>query len=162
MENSKIPAFVEYLECKRARHTFKLGDTRFFGVNREPTVDLIRRLQLSDLGRVYFKIVKHGCQYGTSTSHAVRSDNSYSKTHNGKYIRATRFILDAADGRSFVVCQVLNVEQSMMGDESPMVRVVGQLRENAVLDLNVISTISVAVKVGNTKYLVTPPNLLRC
>ncbi|KAJ8671928.1 hypothetical protein QAD02_003187 [Eretmocerus hayati] len=160
--DSPIIAYVNDLQYRRPRSALTLGTTRFFGPYKKPTQDERDALRLSDNSRAYRKMVKDRCQYGTDTARATRSDNSYAKTSDGRFIRTRKFIVDNSDNRSFAACYILNVEPASIDEESPIVRVLNRSQDKSFIRCNEIATICVCTKVNDATFLTVPPNLLRC
>ncbi|KAJ8673572.1 hypothetical protein QAD02_004834 [Eretmocerus hayati] len=158
---SPILGYVDDLQHRRARSAVNIGASRFFGPYRAPTQDESTELFLSANSRAYLKMVKDGCQYGTDQSRAVKSDNSYVKISDGRFMRINKFIVDNADHRAFAVGYFLNVEPAFIDQESPIHRVVSRDRDKSFINCYNIVTVCVSTEVNNDTFLTIPPNLLR-
>lgn len=156
-EESK--SFCSNLSTLVVQKSEKLSTARYFGKSTCITSSLMEKLQLSSVAQSFKKITKDGCLYLSSLKENKRSDNSFVKLKDGKYVKLLSFIVDRRNNVEKTIGQEIMTE-SIFENKCAMVRkIVSIKKEQLIVNTSEIKTVCVHVKVGKQEYICALPNL---
>lgn len=158
-ENDMVKMYCEDILRNRAQKTLKISSVSYFGAGNEIFPDLTPTGTTSQQSlKVYQKMIKNGCLYEGECRHELRSNNSYARLSDGRFIHIIEFIVNESTSDEMTVCNILNTEYAFRDNHEFIQRVIGILEERAIVQTKDINIICVHMQVETSAYICPVPN----
>lgn len=106
-------------------------------------------------------MVKNSCLYSSCLKVNRRSDNSFAKLNDGRFIKMDKFIVDFNSGEEYTLCNVVNTVHHNLSKNYDVLRRITQIDETVcMIKTSDIKTICVFIETFDISYICPLPNLL--
>lgn len=147
--------FTEYVLTKKIQSVYKRNNIWYFGRGKKSN-DLFRQINVNQKAKIFYKIVKNNCLYDSALIKKCRSNNSFAKLKNGKYIKIFGFVIDD-DEQDTTICRIVSTEKFFFDNEHlQIIKGEGELTRILTSD---IDRVCVFIR-ANNHYLCAVPNLI--
>lgn len=154
-----IKFYCDDVLFSKAKNISKISTITYFGRGATPADNVIRDLHMSELSKVFQKMVMQGCVYESYLKSKQRSNNAFAQLKNKTYIRIHSFITDEATEKELTVCNFLRTNYCFVNYKE-LQQVLEIKEEFKIVPTIAIDKICIYMQVDENAYICSLPNLL--
>ncbi|XP_023316476.1 uncharacterized protein LOC111694049 [Trichogramma pretiosum] len=156
------PSVIDYCEktaITRHRNSINVNGVTYLGQGSIPSDHIMKLLNLPfDSTYIYYRAIKDGCLYTSTTDRQKRSCNSYAKLKNGKFVYILYFIVNHEMNLQFLRCNFLKTNENM---SISIFKLESNFEvEKKIVDVSELESICTHMNVENDNYISELPNLV--
>lgn len=155
----KCNHFLTYVGTNKVNKLVTISECMYFGPPSNVSTFWKQKLPISDNSHFFYKMVKDGCLFMSSSRINERLDNTYAMLSDNSYVRINCFIVDRSYNMEYTVVQNITVV-NVFDDSCHMMKQIVDISENesAILTKDIVR-ICVHVKLNGKEYLFATPNM---